>query len=152
MLCSKTMTVAGCGRPSRRLMKPKTIERGGRPSRSVVINLETHFCIRAHAPAMFLKCLPFRILARNARMCCSYWCLAPPSFLLTGFLATEWSMCTMKTSYHDSRLQILTISLFLYFQIGFYFFSKGVWFFGFPFLTTIVVLLVASSLAKSGCR
>ena len=90
-------------------MKPKTIERGGRPSRSVVINLETHFCIRAHAPAMFLKCLPFLILARNARMCCSYWCLAPPSFLLTGFLATEWFMCTMKTSYHDSRLQILTI-------------------------------------------
>ena len=36
-------------------MKPKTIERGGRPSRSVVINLETHFCIRAHAPAMFFK-------------------------------------------------------------------------------------------------
>jgi len=92
-------------------MKPKTIERGGRPSRSVVINLETHFCIRAHAPAMFLKCLPFRILARNARMCCSYWCLALPSFLLTGLLATEWFMDTTKTPHHDSRLQILTISL-----------------------------------------
>jgi len=33
----------------------------------------------------------------------------PSLVSLTGFLATEWSMCTMKTSYHDSRLQILTI-------------------------------------------